>query len=74
MNDDLVTITNAFIDSGKSSKGAWNARQLRLLGVEWPPQKGWKCDIIGTKIVKEAAEQFLALRDCRSAKSRRTGV
>ena len=75
MNDDLVTITNEFIESGRTptagQTSAWNYRQLRLLGVTLPPQKGWKWEIIGTKISKEAAAAFLALRGFKSKKPRK---
>ena len=75
MNDDLVTITNEFIESGRTptagQTSAWNYRQLRLLGVKLPPKKGWKWEIIGTKISKEAAAAFLALRGFKSKKPRR---
>ena len=67
MNDDyLVTITNEFIESGKTPTAGptsvWNWKQLRLLGVKLPPKKGWKLTVLGKKISKAAAEQFLFLR------------
>ncbi len=70
MNDALV-ITNDLIESGKTGSGGWNAKQLKLLGLEWPPRQGWKSEIIGTKISTAAADQFVALRGFRSTKQRK---
>lgn len=44
----MVTITPA------SCREMWgeaiNAPQLELLGMSWPPEKGWKDELIGTRI------------------------
>lgn|GEM_PF-3203751 len=36
-----VKIDRAFIEQNRSVRGGWNEKQLRALGVEWPPKKGW---------------------------------
>lgn len=55
-----MTITNEFLIAGQSGAGGWNKRQLALLGVDWPPVKGWKHRIIGTEIPDEDAMKFLS--------------
>mgnify|MGYP001606919754 CR=1 FL=1 len=40
----------------------WNAAQLRVLGVAWPPRKGWLSRLVGTKISREVKAEFERLR------------
>lgn len=62
MGDDSVPVTEEFIESGKSPRGGWTREQLRLLGVSWPPPKGWKQGVLGVCIPKATAEEFVRLR------------
>lgn len=36
-------------------------KQLELLGVSWPPEKGWLTRLIGTEIPAARYAQFVAL-------------
>lgn len=45
-----VTLTAELLDKLKTPNGGFKAKQLALLGVEWPPYKGWKKDLIGKRI------------------------
>ena len=40
-----------YLDSLKTPKGGYTRETLTMLGVEWPPKKGWKREII--KAVKQ---------------------
>ena len=60
-----MLITLEFINNGKSYKGAWSEKQVKLLGF---PQgtsrnKGWKSKAIGREISESNAKQFLELRN-----------
>lgn len=57
----LVTITEEFLERGRSAQGGWTRGQLRLLGVAWPPVIGWQILLCGKKIAAEKAAQFLNL-------------
>lgn len=46
----LITITHERLERAKTPKGSYNHRQLRLLGVEVPPKKGWADKLIGTQV------------------------
>lgn len=48
------------LEDTKSSNGGWSKAQLALLGVPWPPVKGWKEQIQPSQ---EILAQVLALRD-----------
>jgi len=63
----VVTITDDFIESGKSAAGGFNKAQLALLGVAWPPMSGWKTDVVGKQITPDAAARFLAGRGTKKA-------
>ena len=54
-----VLLTKQMIEEGLSSKGGYNKKQLKILGVEWPPQKGWKSALIGTMISQKQYQNFL---------------
>lgn len=56
-----VRITDELIDAGSSRQEGWTKEQLALLGVAWPPPKGWRRDILGRPIDAEAAARFVEL-------------
>lgn len=57
-----MTITRQFIDLGASGKCGWTKEQLALLGIVWPPARGWSRRIVGTEIEEAIAHQFLSMR------------
>lgn len=59
----MTTVTEELIEQGKSSNGGWSMGQLALLGVPWPPQRGWKAQVIGKTIRSEDAAEFARLKD-----------
>lgn len=58
----MTTITRELIDAGRTSSGGWTATQINLLGMQWPPAKGWQEKVIGREISQEDADRFLGLR------------
>lgn len=56
-----MKLTKQMIFAGRSVRGGCNAKQLALLGVEWPPKKGWIWKISGTDIPGERYARFLQL-------------
>lgn len=43
--------------------GGWSKSQLQLIGVPWPPLKGWKYRVIGTEIPTWKIKIFIGLKD-----------
>lgn len=43
-----MILTHEILENSRSPRGGWNRKQLELLGVAWPPVKGWKRKLIGT--------------------------
>ena len=63
LNDmDKVKITMELIELGQSNEGGWNQAQLDLVGVGWPPPKGWKQRLCGEEFPQQQLDQFLALK------------
>lgn len=58
-----MEITEELLAAGASKRGGFSKRQVELLGIAWPPQRGWKKSIIGNTISEEAAEEFVRLSD-----------
>ena len=56
-----MKITVEFLAAGARSVGAYTKQQLALLGIDWPPAKGWKANVIGLEISDEAGEEFIRL-------------
>jgi len=59
---DTVEITAQLIEEGRSPAGGWSKAQLALLGVEWPPVKGWKEAAIGKAVLEGSASAFVKMK------------
>ena len=57
-----VKITLEIIEQGQSKEGGWNQAQLEILGVPWPPIKGWKTRLCGDELTQEEHDKFLSLK------------
>jgi len=58
----VMRITNNLIESMRTRKGGFTSASLRILGVSWPPKKGWKRNIIGNDASPELI-QFINNRN-----------
>ena len=65
-----MILTRENIHDGASSECGWNKEQLSILGVKWPPKKGWLSKLIGRTISDADYAKFLALRGVRKKKQR----
>ena len=65
-----MIITETLMLLGKSKRGSWSNKQLRVLGLK-PPYikhngqlcKGWYKYLIGSQITEQQKDDFLALKD-----------
>lgn len=62
-----MIVTDEWLTRWMTPGGSYTKAQLRLIGVEWPPAKGWKGKVIGAYISGSAAADFAKL--ARSAPS-----
>jgi hypothetical protein len=62
-----MKITREFLDAGRSERGGWLKAQLAILGVSWPPMRGWPARVLGKEIPDSAAERFVALKNTQRA-------
>lgn len=53
-----MTVTNDWLLKWQTPKGGYNKRQLTLLGIAWPPTRGWKHDVLGMEIDEDMARAF----------------
>lgn len=63
----MFTVTEEWITRYASDKGGWTRQQLKLLGVDWPPIRGWKYRCVGLKISDEARQRFEEIGRSRRA-------
>ena len=74
------------LKEGMSDRGAWNLAQFALIGIAWPPVKGWRLRLVreGVRVPQAVHAQFVALRNelrkpprlspcCASVPSSRSG-
>lgn len=54
-----MKIDEACFSLWRTKKGGFTRAQLSLLGVDWPPTRGWKASLIGTEITSELHEKIL---------------
>ena len=59
----VMLLTRDFLKSNCTSKGGYTKYQLELIGVSWPPAKGWPKQVIGKEISEETAQKFVAAKD-----------
>ena len=68
-------LVDRVLELGKSSRGAWSSRQIRLLGLpglgSGKLQKGWRHDLPGRWVEMEKLERFVALRDAHLRRKHR---
>lgn len=64
MPDEMVVLTPERLQAG-SNVGAFNAKQLAMLGVPWPPPSGWYRRVCGSRITASSYAAFLAARKVR---------
>ena len=48
--DKKFIVTRRWIEAHKTKNGGWKARQLKQLGIGWPPVKGWIDQAVGRQI------------------------
>ena len=58
MTEYKFEVTHDWLRNNQTDKGAWNAKQLACLCIDWPPRKGWINRAIGTAILVSVKERF----------------
>lgn len=61
-----VTITPAMLASAKTEAGGYTRAQLKVLGIDWPPPKGWAKALVGQDIEESLYQQFMDTRSVTS--------
>lgn len=59
----MAFVTKVLIDAGQSSAGGWSREQLAILGVAWPPRRGWRRRCHGKEIPNSEAVRFCELKN-----------
>ena len=58
----MPLVTKKHIELAKTKNGGWTKKQLEILGISWPPYKGWKNDVIKNHIIisNELLNKFIS--------------
>jgi hypothetical protein len=65
-----IVLTEEIIDIAQSCKGGWSKEQFELIGVEWPPVKGWKSLVIGKEFDYLILNDFVQLKNRHFSKKK----
>ncbi len=63
-----MVVTEELLERGKSIRGGWSREQFHVLGIDFPPSKGWKKSILGEYISEIDANFFVELKDAHSTR------
>ena len=58
IENEPFVITDEWLMKHRTEKRAWTMKQLKVLGIQWPPKGKWKRGMIGTEISKEDKARF----------------
>lgn len=58
-----ITITPELLAKAKTDAGGYTKAQLAILGIDWPPVKGWARAVIGRELDAEQAARFVEARE-----------
>lgn len=56
-----MQVTDEWLKRCRTASGGYTAEQLRMLGVAWPPRRGWKRQVIGRRLDDRTVERFEAI-------------
>ena len=56
--NEQFTVTEQWLKRNSTANGGYTKGQLQLVGVDWPPSKGWQRALIDAKIPVEDARRF----------------
>jgi hypothetical protein len=54
----MFKVSREWIDQFCTEAGGWTRDQLEVIGIEWPPIKGWKAKAIGRELTDEQRLRF----------------
>lgn len=52
-----VVITHSLLDKLKSPRGGYTRAALEIMGISWPPKRGWRKELINEARKNEAIAQ-----------------
>lgn len=58
-----VIITPEILETAKTKAGGYTRAQLAIIGIDWPPPKGWAKQLHGQELDKELIDQFIAAKE-----------
>lgn len=63
-----MKLTREILHTAATNYAGWNKQQTDLLGVPWPPKKGWLSALIGKEVSEETWQKVIAVRGLKKWK------
>lgn len=58
--DEMLTLTSKMLhDASTKNYHGFNAKQLKVMGLKWPPKRGWLKALVGTQISASKYKDFV---------------
>lgn len=61
-----MILTNEILNKAETRKGGFTKKQLAIIGVSWPPPKGWKKKRLGDHFPEKTLRDFLGVKVLKS--------
>lgn len=58
----FLSLDDQHLEAARTGSGGWSKAQLALIGVDWPPAKGWMGRVKGTRLPGSVVAAFIRLR------------
>lgn len=55
-----MILTKAILQQARTPRGGYTREQLALIGIAWPPVKGWPMRVLGKDFPAETIEKLFA--------------
>ena len=56
-----MRLTEEMLAQGASGKSGYSRKQLAIFGIDWPPVRGWKKELLDREVSEEAFAEFVQL-------------
>jgi hypothetical protein len=57
-----MIVSREWIEKNKTASGAWTRPQIRALGIDWPPTRGW-INRVENKVISDENARIFELRE-----------
>jgi ribonuclease HI len=69
-----MIITNDWLVKNKTPNGGYNKKQFNILGISYPPKKGWKEQVVGMDLSEDKVNEFEQISNPNNGQNKNTSI